>query len=71
MTKPSRDIHALVVRAASDAAFAQRLLNDPESVGAEYNLTSSQIARIRELATQGAFRPSAKERAAEPHAYYG
>jgi hypothetical protein len=68
MTNPSRDIHALVVRAASDPAFAQQLLNDPESVGTEYNLTSAQIGRIRELAAQGAFRPAAKERAAP--AYY-
>jgi hypothetical protein len=71
MTEPTPGIRELVARAASDPTFAERLINNPESVGAEYNLTSAQIDRIRELASQGAFRLSAEAQAVQQAAYYG
>jgi hypothetical protein len=51
-------LRELVVRASSDADFALQVLNNPESVAAEYNLGPEQIDQIRELVNQGIFSPA-------------
>jgi hypothetical protein len=51
-------LRELVVRASSDADFAQQVLNSPESVAAEYHLDAAQIEQIRELVNQGIFAPA-------------
>jgi hypothetical protein len=51
-------IRELVIRASSDAEFAQQVLSNPESVAAEYNLDAAQIEQIKELARQDIFQPA-------------
>lgn len=69
MSEESPKIRDLVQRAAADGGFAHRLLDDPASVAAEYNLTSAQIEKIKELADQGVFKPAVEAHGATP-AYY-
>jgi hypothetical protein len=61
-------LRELVVRASSDADFALQVLNNPESVAAEYNLDAGYIDQIKDLVNQGIFSP-ALEAHAEPEAY--
>jgi hypothetical protein len=61
-------LRELIVRASSDADFALQVLNNPESVAAEYNLGPEQIDQIRELVNQGIFSP-ALEAHATPENY--
>jgi hypothetical protein len=61
-------LRELVVRASSDADFALQVLNNPESVAAEYNLDAEHINQIRDLVSQGIFAP-ALEAHATPEDY--
>jgi len=61
-------LRELVVRASSDADFALQVLNNPESVAAEYNLDAGHIDQIRDLVNQGIFSP-ALEAHATPESY--
>jgi hypothetical protein len=58
MTAQTPGLKDLVARAASDEAFASRLLSEPESVAGEYGLTGEQVAKIRDLAGAGLLRPA-------------
>ncbi|MEU8383235.1 hypothetical protein [Streptosporangium sp. NPDC048865] len=51
-------VRDLVQRAASDPAFAEQLLSNPESVATEYNLGTDQIDQIKELAGAGLLQPA-------------
>ncbi|MGH3417842.1 MAG: hypothetical protein ACRDVE_10500 [Actinocrinis sp.] len=58
MTAQTPGLKDLVARAASDEAFASRLLTEPESVAGEYGLTDDQVAKIRDLAGAGLLQPA-------------
>jgi hypothetical protein len=50
-------LRELIIRAASDGDFAQMVLNNPEAVAAEYGLEANHVDQIKDLVSQGAFRP--------------
>lgn len=71
MSESTPRIRDLVQRALEDDAFAARVLNDPSSVASEYGLSSSQVAKIKDLADQGLFRAPVEAHGATPEgAYY-
>ncbi|GGO27241.1 hypothetical protein GCM10010116_54610 [Microbispora rosea subsp. aerata] len=58
MSESAPRVRDLVQRAASDPAFAEQLLSEPESVASEYNLGPDQIDQIKELAGAGLLQPA-------------
>jgi hypothetical protein len=65
-TQESPRLRELVQRAAADPAFAEQLLTEPERVASEYELTSAQVDKIRELAGAGLLQPAVQAHAKPP-----